>query len=176
MKLTRCIEHVETARDEAEAAEMVAGMIEQDGSLGARVIGGNGRPFSAQGFFDAGAVILDELKAAEDAGGRSVLPDGSHVRLVPAAILEACQPTAKSAGHVAFVDGFEWFTVGTELFRAPIGNVIDTSGHRSGRWESSLEHARRFPTIFPFLEPAADVTSAAAQQTLKLTSTGGIRE
>ena len=99
MKLTRCIEHVETARDEAEA----------------------------------------------------------------------CQPIAKSAGHVAFVDGFERIAFGPQLFRAPIANVIDTSGRRSGRWECSIEHARRFPTLFPFLEPAGDVTTSRAQASLELT-------
>ncbi len=74
----------------------------------------------------------------------------------------------KSVGHVAFFDGSEWFEVDGELFRAALDSIIDNTGRRFGRWESSLEAARRFPTLFPFLEPAADVTASRSQAILEL--------
>ncbi len=75
--------------------------------------------------------------------------------------------TTKSAGHITFVEGFEWIEEGDDLIRAPISAAFDvTTGNRIGRWEGSLEAARRFPALFPFLPPAADVSTARAQLSL----------
>jgi hypothetical protein len=60
--------------------------------------------------------------------------------------------TAKSKGHLCFKDGFEWYVFGEDLYRAPVGNTFDCDNHvRFGRWESTVEHTRRYPEVFGFL-------------------------
>jgi hypothetical protein len=61
----------------------------------------------------------------------------------------------KSQGHLCFKDGLEWYVFGGDLYRAPIGNAFDCDTHvRFGRWESTVEHARRYPGVFGFLPEA----------------------
>ncbi len=60
----------------------------------------------------------------------------------------------KSAGHIAFVNGCEYFARGGEVFRAPESAPIMLNGCRCGRWESSVSHFIRFASIFG-IDPTA---------------------
>jgi N12 class adenine-specific DNA methylase len=50
---------------------------------------------------------------------------------------ETVTEPAKSAGHIAFKDGFEYYRVGTDLHRAPIDSPVMPDGSRSGRFEAT---------------------------------------
>jgi hypothetical protein len=61
----------------------------------------------------------------------------------------------KSIGHLCFVEGFEWLVAGGDLYRAPVGNAMDIDTHvRHGRWECTVECARRYAALYPFLPKA----------------------
>lgn len=42
--------------------------------------------------------------------------------------------STKSKGHLFFLDGFEWYKAGNEVYRAPL-NAAFENGYRMGRWE-----------------------------------------
>lgn len=49
-------------------------------------------------------------------------------------------------------DGFDWYVRNGELWRALSTNPLDVDGYRmGGRWECSVEHAKRFPTLYGWL-------------------------
>jgi hypothetical protein len=63
--------------------------------------------------------------------------------------MEESRIMEKCKGHICFVEteygDYEWYTDGKELYRAPIGNVIDCrTGYRFGRWECSMAHYELF--------------------------------
>lgn len=59
----------------------------------------------------------------------------------------------KSIGHIAFVDGFEYYERDGQIYKASISNVMDVrTSQRIGRWECSLEHAKIYPSVYPFVK------------------------
>lgn len=60
-----------------------------------------------------------------------------------------------SLGHVAFVDDYEYYTCSDQLYKAPVSAVIMPNGYRSGRWECTLDHAKNYPSVYPFLLQSA---------------------
>ncbi len=62
----------------------------------------------------------------------------------------------QSQGHLAYdSNGNEWYERDGEVYRAPVYRPVMTDGYRCGRWECSMEHAARFPGLFPF-NPTGD--------------------
>lgn len=63
---------------------------------------------------------------------------------------------AKSRGHITFRDGFEYYIAtdrvnGDRIIKAPIDNALTIHGWRGGRFESTVEHAKRYPAVYGFL-------------------------
>lgn len=63
----------------------------------------------------------------------------------------------KSIGHLAFNNEKEWYTRKGDLILAPTSSPIDTMGIRPGRWECPLEHAIRYPGVYPWLAQLLDL-------------------
>jgi hypothetical protein len=60
--------------------------------------------------------------------------------------------STKSKGHICFIEDYEWYAVNGELYRAHVTCVLDVdSKARIGRWECSVEQARRYPQVYSFL-------------------------
>lgn len=49
--------------------------------------------------------------------------------------------------------GVEFWRIGEDVYRAPIGSGVDVYGHPNGkRWEASLAHWLRFRAVFAWAE------------------------
>lgn len=69
--------------------------------------------------------------------------------------LSTVTETKKSKGHLFFKDGYEWYLLGDQVYRAPLNNVFDIdTGARIGRWEykkSQIDWLKK-NKIYPFDE------------------------
>ena len=72
-------------------------------------------------------------------------------------------PAKKSKGHLFFLDGYEWYKAGGEVYRAPVDAVFE-NGYRNGRWEFPEWQiaGRKTKGVYPFEKrnPAAAAVEA----------------
>lgn len=66
------------------------------------------------------------------------------------------QQTAQAAKLIATGEGYNFWLIAGEVYRAPIGTPLDTLGHPMGkRWEASYLRWQQFRAVFTW---AIDVT------------------
>jgi hypothetical protein len=94
---------------------------------------------------DRAALMEVHRKSLDDANETAgfMAECGYRFRQVIPLRLNNGYPVPCSAGHISFVDGYEWFDRAGEVYRAPISACVMPDGYRCGRWESSRDHWNR---------------------------------
>lgn len=92
--------------------------------------------------WNTGEVYLTGVKKGQ---ALAFLTDSYDLQQVESkAATKAEEGPAKSAGHIGFAHGMEYYWRNGELYRAPINNPVFPDGFRCGRWHSNAHAATYF--------------------------------
>lgn len=102
----------------------------------------------------------DEIKKLTEEGrdvGRATLEEfkgeawaDEAIKRLDTPAPQAAEAPQKSKGHVAFIEGNEYYKVESgDLYRAPVSNVVMPDGRRSGRFEATAQGGEKPPAEAP---------------------------